>query len=388
MTFAAHTPRPRALLIARNLPPLRGGIERLMPHAVEQLSSEWACDVIGPTGCAAHLTAAAGSITEVPAGVVPFLARTAAHLAVSRAGAYELCIASSGLMAPLARLAAWRSGCPYLTFVYGLDLVYDNPVYRAIFLPAIRAADRVVACSDYTADLAAAAGVVRKRLSVIRPGVDIAAEVPETAAQQFAEQLGLAGHPLMVFVGRLVERKGVAEFVEHALPRIVQACPAARLLVVGAEPGYSGRATGPYRERIRAAAVGAGVEAAVVLAGELDDAALQLAYAAADVLVFPTFALPGDVEGFGMVAIEAAAQGTPTVAFAVGGVPDAVSADSGVLLEPGNYAGMADAITGFLRGTVVTCSEQSCRAHARGFQWDVYGARVREACRLPAGGAA
>lgn len=374
------TPRGagRVLVIARNLPPLRGGIERLMAHTVAELLPEWDCDVIGPAGCAAHL-AGANVVAALPAGYVGFLAGALARVLVAPRRGYRLCVASSGLMAPLARLAAWKNRCPYMVWVHGLDLTYRATAYRAAFLPAIRAADHVVANSSHTAELALAAGVARERLSVIFPGVEVAAPAPDDAVQRLAARFGLAGHPLLLFVGRLVERKGVVEFVAQALPRVRAACPEARLLVVGAEPGLGALASGPYRERILAAARTAGVEQAVVLAGELSDDEARAAYAAADVLVFPALARPGDVEGFGMVIVEAAAQGTPSVAFALGGIPDALSPHNGTLVAPGDYAAIADAAIGALQGRLPDSAQ--CRAHAQVYRWERYGTRVRALCR-------
>jgi phosphatidylinositol alpha-1,6-mannosyltransferase len=122
------------------------------------------------------------------------------------------------------------------------------------------------------------------------------------------------------------------------------------------------------------------------VAGELDDADLIAAYAAADVMVFPAIARPGDVEGFGMVIVEAAAQGTPAVAFALGGIPDAISARNGILVAPGDHAAFAAAINRVLGGTG-GCTPQSCREHAEDYGWTRYGARLRELMRAVTGAA-
>lgn len=369
--------RPRVLLIARNLPPLRGGIERLMARALRELASGFDCDVVGPSGCA-PLVHGARTVVELPGGYAGFLLRAAHRVALTKRAPYALCLASSGLMAPLARLAARRHHCPYVVWVHGLDLTYANPLYRAAFLPAVRGADLIVANSRHTAELAVAAGVPEQRIAVIAPGVDVGAPVPMPATRAFVERLGVAGHPLLLFVGRLVARKGVAEFVEHGLPRVLQRVPDARFLVVGAEPGHGGRPSGPYRDGIRAAARRAGVERAVVMTGELGEDDLQTAYAAASVFVFPGIARSGDVEGFGMVLVEAAAQGTPTVAFATGGVADAMGEGAGALVAAGDYEGMARTIAALLDPGARDAAGHACRAHAQTLGWDRYGARLRE----------
>jgi phosphatidylinositol alpha-1,6-mannosyltransferase len=116
----------------------------------------------------------------------------------------------------------------------------------------------------------------------------------------------------------------------------------------------------------------------VLVTGELSDELLLSLYAAASLAVFPVKDLPGDVEGFGMVALEAAAHGLPTVAFAAGGVPDAVADGvSGNLLPAGDYEGMAARICRYLAGERGTVTAASCRAFAEQFAWPRFGERLR-----------
>ncbi len=94
--------------------------------------------------------------------------------------------------------------------------------------------------------------------------------------------------------------------------------------------------------------------------------------------VFPVIEIPGDVEGFGMVAIEAASQGVPTVAFRVGGIPDAIADGvSGRLIAPGDYAALSDAIGQYLAPSDDRAAlRDACIAHARAFDWRVIGGRL------------
>lgn len=363
----------RALLIARNLPPLRGGIERLMQNALGELAAEWEIDVIGPRGCATQVPGVRVR-AELPPGAAGFLAGAFANLLRDRRP-YDLVLASNGVMAPAARFAARLSHCPYMVWIHGLDVAYPNLLYRALFLPSLQAADGLIANSQYTAGLAAAAGFEARRTRVIPPGVDVE-PAAEGAAAALRARLGLAGQPVLLFVGRLVERKGLIEFVNQALPAIVRAVPAVRLLVVGSEPDGSGR----YRQRLRTAAEKEGIGSTLMIAGELGDPDLRAAYSAADALVFPVLDRPGDVEGFGMVVVEAAAQGTPSVVFSAGGVPDAISAEAGIALPPGDYAAMSAAVIAILTGGRRFAPER-CRAHATAYRWERYGDAVRAACR-------
>ena len=92
--------------------------------------------------------------------------------------------------------------------------------------------------------------------------------------------------------------------------------------------------------------------------------------------MFPVREIPGDPEGFGMVAVEAAAHGLPTIAFATGGVTDAVAeGQSGRLVAPGDYAGFADAVLGAL------IEREPLRMRsvdfARQFAWPKFGSQIR-----------
>jgi glycosyltransferase involved in cell wall biosynthesis len=92
------------------------------------------------------------------------------------------------------------------------------------------------------------------------------------------------------------------------------------------------------------------LEKRVRLVGWLKEEELMKFYRAADLLVLPALTMRNDVEGFGMVILEAAAAGTPCVASRVGGIPDAVEdGKAGVLVEAGNYEMMSQAVVALLR---------------------------------------
>ena len=194
----------------------------------------------------------------------------------------------------------------------------------------------------------------------------------------FRQQHGLGTRPLLLAVGRLTPRKGILEFVRDCLAGIASALPEVLLVVIGDEApdALTGSGTGA-RHDIEALAVLHGVQRNLAFLGPCSDEDLSAAYAASSVCIFPVREQPGDVEGFGMVAIEAAAHGLPTVAFAIGGIPDAVSDGvSGRLIRSGDYAGFTDATLGYLRGRE-EFNSAACRHFAAGFEWAKFGARLR-----------
>jgi phosphatidylinositol alpha-1,6-mannosyltransferase len=262
--------------------------------------------------------------------------------------------------------------------VHGLDIAVRHLIYRALWLPAIRRMDRVIANSRATAELCSGIGIDAARIGIVHPGVDLPNVKEGGYAQAFRERHGLGAGPLLLSVGRLTVRKGLREFVSQALPRIAAVHPDAKLLIVGTVSAHSLHAQAQTPASIQAAADKSGVGHCLKFLGVITDfAELSAVYLACDAHVFPVREILGDPEGFGMVAVEAAAHGLPTVAFATGGVVDAVADGvSGRLVPPGDYAMFAqrviDALS--LRGSVAM--KDKARSFAQAFAWDQFGENI------------
>lgn len=376
--------RRRVLIITRNLPPLVGGMERLNWHMAEELGKRADVRLIGPEGSSATAPANV-QVDEVPLKPLPrFLIKAMwAAWRTARNWRPHTVLAGSGLTAPLAWLVARTCGATSAVYTHGLDLALRHPLYRALWLPAIRRMDHVIANSRATARLAADAGVASSRIAIVHPGVDIPARPPdEGTVSHFRSEQGLADAAVLLSVGRLTRRKGLREFVTGVLPQIVAARPDVVLLVVGEAPRQALHAEPQSRESILAAADAAGVGRHIRFLGVITDRErLATVYRAADVHVFPVQQIPGDPEGFGMVAVEAAAQGLPTVAYATGGIVDAVDPDvSGSLVPPGDTAAMARAI----EETLVKRESlrSSCQSFAEGYSWPRFGTALANALGL------
>lgn len=400
--------RLRILLVTRNLPPLVGGMERLNWHMADELSKIMDVRVIGPSGSAA-MAPAGVAVREVR--LQPLWRFLLQALAMARREARtwkpDIVLAGSGLTAPIARSTARLCGAKTCVYVHGLDVAVRHPVYRAIWLRAIRGMDRVIANSRATAELCRSVGIDPVRTAIVHPGVDLPAELADQFEQasepssrrkpgssafasdsdvpgggaHFRQKHRLGDRPLLLSVGRLSTRKGLREFVSHALPRIVAARPDALLLVVGDAPKQALHAEAQTQESIHAAAEAAGVGEHLLFLGTITDyAELGTIYRTSDVHVFPVRQIPGDPEGFGMVAVEAAAHGLPSVAFATGGVIDAVAeGQSGYLVAAGDYRAFADAV-------LHTLAEREtlrgfCIQFTRQFAWPIFGRRVIDVLR-------
>lgn len=377
----------RILLITRNFPPLWGGMERLNWHMAAELARRYTLTLIGPAGATAHSPPGV-AVHEAPLRPLSRFLLVAAWRSLRSAWAVKpaVVLAGSGLAAPLAWMAARLGRARAIAYVHGLDITVSHSVYRLLWLPFLRRMDQVIANSHATAQLARRAGVRTERIVIVHPGV--ALPTPLSPAERlrlrmdFRAHHGLGEGPLLLSVGRLTARKGLREFVTEVLPRIVAMQPNLILGIVGEAPAYALHAHAQTPESIQAAADAVGVGAHVRFLGVIHDMAqLASAYYAADVHVFPVRDIPDDPEGFGMVAIEAAAHGLPTVAYATGGVVDAVSDGcSGDLITPGDYPGMANSVIKYLQGrsdaTIVTC-----HTFAADFTWSKFGVALRQLCQ-------
>lgn len=375
----SDTPQPVALLVTRNFPPLLGGMEKVNQHLLEALQSVWRVALCGPAGCSEFAPPLAevrqSRIKPLPLFLVATLWNA---MRIAWRSRPQWVIAGSGLTAPIAWLAARCAGGRAVVYLHGLDIVAPSRVYQWLWLPFIRRCDLTLVNSANTARLALSHGVRSDTVHVLHPGTDLP-KLDANAARDFREQHGFGQRPLMLSVGRLTQRKGLVEFVTKALPAITLDYPEVLLVVIGDEAADALHArAGSERERILASASRLRVERNVCFLGRCDDATLSTAYQAADIHIFPVLDLPGDVEGFGMVALESAAHGLPTVAFSVGGVPDAVlDGHTGLLIEPGNYDALGVAVTHQLAHARDDTTVAACREFATSKLWPVFGERLR-----------
>jgi len=218
-----------------------------------------------------------------------------------------------------------------VTSWYGVELRWVQsslPWLRGFVRWALRTSDAIVAISSYTArEIARFAKVP---VQVIPYTLGFA----ETGTQSRPQRERRTAFQVL-FVGRLVERKGVTHLIEAV--RRLPAELSARLVVIG---------DGPERAVLEAQARAAGMADRVAIRGRVSDAELRAAYAASDALVLPSMLdARGDTEGLGVVLLEAMSYGVPVVASDIGGITDIVEHErSGLLVPPADPAQLARAL--------------------------------------------
>ncbi len=332
--------------------------------------------LLGPSGCE-NFVAPESNVKSSAVSPTPiFLLATLVKGVFARIsnGASDIVIGGSGLVGPVVILLAKISGAKSILLLHGLDIIADSRIYQWLFVPFLRRADLAICNSKNTARLAVEHGVAESAIVIVNPGVDINTDTtPQALAKQ---QLQLEGKTILLSVGRLMPRKGLAEFVERCFIELAAADPGLILLVAGSEPAHAlNRPKESVLSRIKMTVAKHGIGDQVKLLGHANDQALAVLYSAADVFVFPLLEMHGDVEGFGMVAVEAAVHGTPTVAFKCGGVSDAVAEGvNGALVDADDYAGFGVAITRVLQADM----RDSASNFASQFSWDSYSAQVEQ----------
>jgi D-inositol-3-phosphate glycosyltransferase len=218
-----------------------------------------------------------------------------------------------------------------------------EPEHRiAVEQAIVRNCDRLIASSTQEADdLVRLYGAARNRLSVVAPGVDLRVfnERPTAALRK---HLGLGDARVVVFAGRLERLKG-AETVIRAMAILARdgAQPQPLMLLVIGDDSHNGasesRSSGGERARLEALVTSLGIGGQVRFMGPVDQPALAGYLSLAAVCVVPSYS-----ESFGLVALEAAASGTPVVAARVGGLPtvvkDGLTGFTLVSHDPAQYA--------------------------------------------------
>lgn len=366
-------------VVSRNFPPLTGGMERLVYELYRTLIHTHEVALLGPGGCEEHVDSntVVRSTTVSPTPLFLLITLFKGLKLHRLNGRPDLIIGGSGLVGPVVVLLAKFCGARTILLLHGLDIIVDSPLYQWLFVPFLRRADMVICNSQNTARLAVAGGVNEKNIAIVNPGAET--QQDPVSHQEAKRSLNLGNKRILLSVGRLIPRKGLPEFIAESFTRLAAEDPNLVLLIAGVEPSSAlNKSEASVLARIEAAVSQHNLGEQVVLLGHVSDGEISTLYAAADVFVFPLIETHGDVEGFGMVAVEAAAHGTPTVAFDCGGVSDAVvDGENGLLIAPGDYEGFSTATLQLLRDNSNSSSRDKARNFSRHFSWESYGAQAQ-----------
>ncbi len=265
---------------------------------------------------------------------------------------------------------------PYVVYAYGNEILQVMHTQTGYIKPrlALQQADRVLAISQFTANLVQRTGVAQERIDIVYPGCDVDHFRPLPPSMDLRKKLlgERFRDRVILSIGNLVARKG-HDMVIQALPRLRQSIPDVSYLIVG---------DGPYRMELESLAAAMGVQDRVIFAGKIPNKDLPPIYALSEVFVMASREQleACDVEGFGVVFLEANACAKPVVGGRSGGIPDAViDGITGFLVTPDDPEDIATVLTRLLRDRDLASrlGEQGRSRAVREFNWPHIAARVQ-----------
>lgn len=370
---------PRTLLVTNDFPPRPGGIQSYLQAFAAQVPPDdlvvyaprWRGD--------SHVKFDARQPFEVvrhPTTLMlptPAVARRAARLMTDR-GCETVWF---GAAAPLALLAPGlrRAGARRIVAsTHGHEVGWSMvPAGRQALRRIGDTTDAVTYVSRYTRGRFASAFGPGAGLEHLPSGVDTEVFRPDPAARaELRAWYRLGDRPTVLCLSRLVPRKG-QDMLIRALPEIRRRVDGAVLVIVGG---------GPYHDRLRRLARTVGVEDHVVITGGVPAAELAAHHTIADVFAMPcrTRGAGLDVEGLGIVYLEASATGVPVVAGRSGGAPETVrEGETGVVVDGTSVAAVAAAVADLLadRDRAAAMGAAGRAWVGAEWRWDVLGEKLR-----------
>ncbi len=371
--------RPTALVITPDFPPANGGIQLFTQRVVAAWRElEPLVVTLGHPDAARFDREQGFEILRVPAHgprVAAVTALNAAALGLAARRRPAVVLSAHIVAAPAAAALRRRRGVGFVQCCYADELTARPGLARF----AVTRADRIVAISAHTRELALAVGAPAQRVVIIHPGVDLPAPATATGteaeaqAEAEADRVAIAARPPTVLtVSRLAERYKGHDVIMRAMPLVRAKLPTARWRVVG-----DGALRGALEARCRALGLDGD---AVEFTGGVGNADRDRELGSADVLCMVSRVAPGAYagEGFGITYLEAGAHGLPVVAGDAGGATDAViGGQTGLLVDPEDHVAVAEALVAVLSDPPLAQRlGRAGRVRAQQLSWTATAARI------------
>lgn len=374
----------RILLVTNDFPPRRGGIQSYLEQFINRLADtgEHQITVYAPNwkGAQDYDREAGYRIVRHPGTLMlpdPSVDRRMRAL-IAEHGIETVWFGAAAPLALLANRARGAGARRVVASTHGHEVGWSMlPVARSALRRIGEDTDVVTFISHYTRRRIASAFGPDAALEHLAPGVDSDRFAPDPVSRaELRSRYGLGQRPTIVCLSRLVPRKG-QDMLIKALPEIRRRVDNAALVIVGG---------GPYADDLHKLAERIGVSAHVVFAGSVPSAELPGHYAMADVFAMPcrTRGSGLDVEGLGIVFLEASATGVPVVAGDSGGAPEAVKeGETGRVVDGRSVEEITDAVAGILADPALAArmGEAGRRWVETDWSWSSHTTRLSELLR-------
>ncbi len=277
----------------------------------------------------------------------------------------DVILFSSMVTGSLAYFVKRRVKVPMVSISHGHDVTLKVGIYQWLIRRVFRSLDGVISVSSATRAECINRGLDPDKSMVLPNGFDVQAlktelsrgEALKKIEARFDFQLG--SRKLLLTVGRLIKRKGHEWFIREVLPKVDSDTV---YLIVG---------DGGEKVNIHTAIKQSGLEDRILHVGRQPDDILEMAYAAADLFIMPNVKVEGDMEGFGVVLLEANIRNTPAIATGIEGIRDVISpGKNGYLIPEGDAEGFAAKIDAVLQNELETLSLSSRSYVEHQFSWE------------------
>lgn len=316
--------RLNILFISRAYPPVIGGIERQNYETSKSLSKENNVGLI---------------INTKGKKMLPIFGIFALMKLFSILHKYDIVLLGDGALGIIGWIIKFFSQKPVVCIVHGLDLTYPNIIYQKLWVNIfLRKVDKLIAVGNEIINQAVLRGIPRSKLIFVPNGVSIKKPLPTYSKKDLEKLIGREIHgKVLLTLGRLVKRKGVAWFIEEVVDK---SCDSYIYIIAG---------DGAEKSNIITIIKKNGLQNRVFYIGAVSDKEKEILYSTADLFIQPNIKVPGDIEGFGLVVLEAASYGLPVVASEIEGLKDAINNGvTGVLVQERNVAQYKKMIAFFL----------------------------------------
>ena len=309
------------LFITRKYPPSIGGMEKFGFQLYENISKHTPISVISWGKSQIWL---------------PFFMISALFRAIiySFQEEFQVIYLGDPVLSPIGIILKSIFRLPIVINAHGYDITYPNSLYQMMLSFCLPRMDHVLCISKHSRDACLKKGVQLSKTTIINPGMDIknySPTLPYEEKMVFFSRWGIQyhGQKILISVGRLVLRKGIAPFIENALPLLANQLEQWIYIIVG---------EGPEKNNIESAIKSTKLSENIKCIGSITDTELKNAYAISDVFIMPNIQIPNEPEGFGLVSIEAQAAGLPVVLSDLEGIRETVIKGSDAhLIEPEDW---------------------------------------------------
>ena len=277
----------------------------------------------------------------------------------------DVILFSSMVTASLAKFTRKRIDVPMVTINHGQDVKMPIRIYQNFVPSVFEALDGVISVSEATRQECIKRGMDSTKGVALPNGFDMTdfKEVPNKKESRSAIEkdfgLDLSNRKLILTVGRQVKRKGVEWFISEVFPKI------------NSDVFYLAIGEGPEHEKLKELVRNSPYKDRILLAGRQPDEVLKKAYAAADLFVMPNIPVSGDMEGFGIVLLEANLAGTPVVAADLEGIKDVIeNGQNGYKVEVLNSVEFSSQVDTLIK-TELEKMSNTCRTYVlENFTWN------------------